>query len=187
GAGDPASATSQNHTEGGNNIIGDALAGAIINDLILITIIVFGFFLVRIYKNKRDSRAIATPGHDSTNNRPLQDPIELVISNQEQEPTSNNNNYNNQQGRRQNFENNLETEIIQSLRQEMTQNLGQYSSNSNNNSSSFNIDENIIDQMKQDILQDIKQELKQSIKNKVMTSFIKGETNIEAGSSKNNK
>ncbi|RIA84730.1 hypothetical protein C1645_831817 [Glomus cerebriforme] len=61
--------------------------------------------------------------------------IELVISNQGQELTSNSNNYNNQHGKTQNVENNsIETEIIQ---QEMTQNLGQYSSNSNNNSSSF--------------------------------------------------
>ena len=142
--------------------------------------------MVRKYKIKKEnSRAIATPGHslmnNEENNKSLSNnPIEVVIPNQEQGFTSS---YNNQQGTTRKLGNNsIENAIIQNIRQEMTQN----SSNNGTNLSSYNIDENIIDQMKQEILQDIKQELKQDIRSKVMTSFLR-DSNFEDSSSSSNR
>ncbi|RGB30100.1 hypothetical protein C1646_671956 [Rhizophagus diaphanus] len=180
------SVNSSNPSESVNSttfIIAASIIGGIVNNLILIFIVGLCYFLVRMYKDKKEnSKAIATPGLNNnkniisnpgiTNNGLYNEPIptELIISNHGQEFVSNSSNYNNNQRgiTRELGNNSTNNEIIQNIRQ--------------GNLSSFNIDEVIIDQMKQDILQDIKQELKQNIKSEVMTSFVK-DNNVEDDSS----
>ncbi|CAG8495501.1 20576_t:CDS:2 [Rhizophagus irregularis] len=145
-------------------IIAASIIGGTVSNLILIFIVGLCYFLLRMYKDKKEnSKAIATPGLNNNENELYDEPIptELIISNHGQEFIPNSPNYNNnQQGITRELGNNLtNNEIIQNIRQ--------------GNLSSFNIDEDIIDQMKQDILQDIKQELKQNIKSKIMTSFVR--------------
>ncbi|GBC15607.1 uncharacterized protein OCT59_027820 [Rhizophagus irregularis] len=160
-------------------IIAASIIGGTVSNLILIFIVGLCYFLLRMYKDKKEnSKAIATPGLNNNENELYDEPIptELIISNHGQEFIPNSPNYNNnQQGITRELGNNLtNNEIIQNIRQ--------------GNLSSFNIDEDIIDQMKQDILQDIKQELKQNIKSKIMTSFVRDndvEDDSSSSSSKN--
>ncbi|CAB4479377.1 hypothetical protein RhiirA1_460459 [Rhizophagus irregularis] len=177
------SVNSSNPSESGNSIAASIIGGTVSN-LILIFIVGLYYFLVRMYKDKKEnSKAIATPGLNNNeniisnpgitnnglyNNEPI--PTELIISNYGQEFVSNSPNYNNNQRgiTRELGNNSTNNEIIQNIRQGKL--------------SSFNIDEVIIDQIKQDILQDIKQELKQNIKSEVMTSFVR-DNNVEDDSS----
>ncbi|CAB4436942.1 unnamed protein product [Rhizophagus irregularis] len=160
-------------------IIAASIIGGTVSNLILIFIVGLCYFLLRMYKDKKEnSKAIATPGLNNNENELYNEPIptELIISNHGQEFILSSPNYNNnQQGITRELGNNLtNNEIIQNIRQ--------------GNLSSFNIDEVIIDQMKQDILQDIKQELKQNIKSKIMTSFVRDndvEDDSSSSSSKN--
>ncbi|PKC04378.1 hypothetical protein RhiirA5_448950 [Rhizophagus irregularis] len=160
-------------------IIAASIIGGTVSNLILIFIVGLCYFLLRMYKDKKEnSKAIATPGLNNNENELYDEPIptELIISNHGQEFIPNSPNYNNnQQGITRELGNNLtNNEIIQNIRQ--------------GNLSSFNIDEDIIDQMKQDVLQDIKQELKQNIKSKIMTSFVRDndvEDDSSSSSSKN--
>jgi hypothetical protein len=176
------------------DIIVASIVGGIVGNLILIFIVGLCFFLVRVYKNKKEnSEAIVTPGmnidengnninntsnYEITNNEIVPNPTVVVISNQGQEINSSN--HNNQQGIVHELRNN---EIIQNIRQEMTQSVGRDPSRK---LLSFNIDENIIDQMKQDILRDIKQELTQNIRTKVMASFFRDDNVDDGGSSSKN-
>ncbi|PKK71255.1 hypothetical protein RhiirC2_828476 [Rhizophagus irregularis] len=159
-------------------IIAASIIGGTVSNLILIFIVGLCYFLLRMYKDKKEnSKAIATPGLNNNENELYNEPIptELIISNHGQEFIPNSPNYNNQQGTTHELGNNsTDNEIIQKIRQE-------------NLSSKFNIDENIIDQMKQDILQDIKQELKQNIRSKVMTSLYKDNNDEDSGSNINDK
>ncbi|CAB4436943.1 unnamed protein product [Rhizophagus irregularis] len=176
------SVNSSNPSESDNSIAA-SIIGGIVSNLILIFIVGLCYFLVRMYKDKKEnSKAIATPGLNNneniisnpgiTNNGLYNEPIptELIISNHGQEFVSNSPNYNNNQRviTRELGNNSTNNEIIQNIRQGKL--------------SSFNIDEVIIDQIKQDILQDIKQELKQNIKSEVMTSFVR-DNNVEDDSS----
>ncbi|RGB30099.1 hypothetical protein C1646_765768 [Rhizophagus diaphanus] len=160
-------------------IIAASIIGGTVSNLILIFIVGLCYFLLRIYKDKKEnSKAIATPGLNNNENELYNEPTptELIISNHGQEFIPNSPNYNNnQQGITRELGNN-------STNNEIIHNIGQ------GNLSSFNIDKDIIDQMKQDILQDIKQELKQNIKSKVMTSFARDndvEDDSSSSSSKN--
>ncbi|RGB30098.1 hypothetical protein C1646_765767 [Rhizophagus diaphanus] len=195
---------SSNLTEGvisTTDIINNSIIGGIVSNLILIFVIGLCFFLVRIYKNiKENSEAIATPGLSNHENKNINNtgitnndiynfkllpilptPIEIIISNQEQETNSSDHN-NQQETLRNNPIEKIENESFQITRQEMTQSVGRDPSRK----LSFIIDKNIIEQMKQDILQDIKQELTKNIKSKVMTSFVI-DNNFEESSSSSSR
>ncbi|PKC06074.1 hypothetical protein RhiirA5_420084 [Rhizophagus irregularis] len=139
------------------NLILGAIVGGIVSGLILISLACLCFFLVRKYGRKNE--AIAIPELNNNVNRNT--PIDLVISNQEQEFTPNLPNYNNQQGTTCELGNNsTDNEIIQNIKKGKL---------------SFIIDEKIIEEMKKNVLRDVKQELKEKIRIKVEASLEKYE------------
>jgi hypothetical protein len=112
-----------------------------------------------VRKYGRKNEAIAIPELNNNVNRNT--PIDLVISNQEQEFTPNLPNYNNQQGTtRELGSNSTDNEIIQNIKKGKL---------------SFIIDEKNIEEMKKDVLRDVKQELKEKIRIKVEASLEKYE------------
>ncbi|CAG8477866.1 16846_t:CDS:2 [Rhizophagus irregularis] len=141
------------------NLILGAIVGGIVSGLILISLACLCFFLVRKYGRKNEAIAIPEPNNNVNRNTP----IDLVISNQEQEFTPNLPNYNNQQGTTCELGNNsTDNEIIQNIKKGKL---------------SFIIDEKIIEEMKKDVLRDVKQELKEKIRIK----FIGDKLNLADG------